>query len=493
MAALRKLAGQTALYGVSSIVGRLLNYLLVPLHTRVFSTQEFGAITELYAYVAFLLVLLTYGMETAFFRFGGAAVSETERKQIFSTSFISILCSTLLFWLLVFTQVQSIAEALNYAQNPDYIVYFAAIVGLDVLSTVPFARLRLLNKAFTFVMVNLGSIGLYIALNIFFLMYCPVAFEDESLPGHGWISSFYRSEFGIGYVFVANLISSGFKFALLTPWMKEIFFGFHRKLAARLYAYAWPLLLLSLAGIINEIFSRAYFVQLSPLAEEEARAELGIFGACYKVAMLLTIGIQAYRFAAEPYVFSLKSDESAKTQASVMKYFSIAASLLMLALLCFLDIAMLLVGEAMREGASVVPILLLAYFCFGVVFNLSFWYKLNDKTIYGALIAIVGAALTIGLNVWLIPLYSYVGSAWATLLAYASMMLLSYYLGQKHHPISYPLREISLYVGLAAALYGLHYFLSLPEPFHYASGAVVVVSYVSIVMLRESKKIKPSS
>lgn len=484
---LKKLAGQTAVYGVSSIAGRLLNYLLVPLHTRVFGAGEFGAITELYGMVAFLIVLLTYGMETAFFRFGGAAAPGAERSKVFSTAFISVLFTTSVFLLLTLTNVSGIADALHYEDNPDYILYFGIIVGLDVLTTIPFARLRLLNKPVAFVAVNLGSIGLYILLNVFFLMWCPAVLENEALPGHAWVAAFYNPDFGIGYVFVANLISSGFKFALLTPWMRDVFFGFHKNVARKLYPYALPLLFLGLAGIVNETFDRVFFIRLSPLPETDARAQLGIYGACYKVAMLLSIGIQAYRFAAEPFIFSLAKKESENTRAEVMKYYVIAASFITLTLLCFLDLAMLMVGEELREGQDVVPILLVAYFCFGAVFNLSFWYKLNDKTKYGALIAFAGAGVTVAGNALLIPHFSYYGCAWATLAAYFTMMVLSYYLGQKHNPIAYNMRDIAVYAGTAALLYGVHRLIGFESALKYLTGAAAVIAFAALVLSKERK------
>ncbi len=485
MSALRKLAGQTAVYGVSSIVGRLLNYLLFPLHTRIFDPEAYGAITELYAYVAFLLVTLTYGMETAFFRFAGAEPTAEGKRKVFSTAFISILITTAIFMLLVLSNVTSIANALDYGSNPNYITYFGIIVGLDVLTTVPFARLRLLNKPLAFVMVNLGSIGMYILLNLFFLVYCPYAMENVGAPGRSLIAAYYNPEFGIGYVFLANLISSAFKFALLSPWMRDVFYGFHKNVARKLYPYALPLLLLSLAGIINETFDRAYFTRLSPLPEQEARAEVGIYGACYKVAMLLSIGIQAYRFAAEPFVFSLAKGESDSTQALVMKYYVIVAGLITLVLLCFLDLAILMVGESMREGRDVIPILLLAYFCFGVTFNLSFWFKLNDKTRYGALIAVTGAIITIVLNILLIPHFSYYACAWATLTSYAAMMILSYFLGQRHNPIHYPMRDIFIYILLAAVLYILHRLLNLSNGWQFLSASLATILYLLVIFRKE--------
>lgn len=486
MGALRKLAGQTAIYGVSSIVGRLMNYLLFPMYTRVFLPNEYGAVTELYAYVAFLIVLLTYGMETAFFRFSSAESSEENRKRIFSTSFISILFTSGIFLFITIFWNTELAGFLGYGANPEYIRYFAIIVALDAMVTIPFARLRLKNKPIPFALINLGSILFNIALNSFFLLYCPYVLENPDAFGHSLIATYYDPTIGIGYIFIANLMSSALKFLLLTPWMIDITGRWHKAIFDRLLPYALPLLILGLAGIVNETFDRAFFTDLSHLPEAEAKAQLGIYGACYKVAMLLSIGIQAYRFAAEPFVFSLgKSEKSDLIQADIMKYYFIVATLITLTILCFLDIVILMVGADFREGRDVIPILLGAYIFFGALFNLSFWYKTNDKTRYGAFIAITGAVVTVVMNVILVPRIGYYGSAWATFGAYAVMMLLSYHLGQKYYPLPYKMKEIGSYILVATVLYLVHRLLPLEGIFKHLAGAAVVMIYLLFILRTE--------
>jgi len=450
MSSLRTLLGQTAIYGVSSIVGRMVNFfILTPFYTRIFEKGEYGVVTELYAFVAFLLVFLTYGMETAFFRFSSHQSDPVKRQSIFSTGFYSLLATSGLFIIAVYLFEKDITSALGYASRPELILLFAWIVAIDALVTLPFARLRLENKAIYFATVNLVSIAVNIGLNLFFYLYCPAAYAN----GNDFVVAFYDPAFGIGYVLVANLIGSLVKLLLLLPAFKGLRHGFDLNLYRRLLPYALPLLFLGLAGIVNETFDRAFFRKISGLPNDEATAQLGIYGACYKVAMLLSIGIQAYRFAAEPFIFSLKKgEERDKIQADIMKYYFVVALFISLALISFDQFALLLIGEEYRVGADVIPILLGAYVCFGAIFNLSFWYKLNDKTLYGALIATAGAIVTVALNLILVPEIGYYGSAWATLAAYLVMMFVSFGLMRRHHPVSYDLKEIASYLLLTGAL-----------------------------------------
>lgn len=490
MPALKKLAGQTAIYGVSSIIGRVMNFFLTPLYTRRFAQAEYGVVTELYALVAFLIVFLTYGMETAFFRFGSRARTEAERNKIFSTALLCLLASSTLFTAVISFKLQAVSEFLGYADHPEYILYFTWIIALDAVATIPLARLRLRDRPVPFASINLLSILTNIGLNLIFILYCPFAYEDPTAFGHNFILTFYNPAFGIGYIFLANLVSSAVKFLALTPWMSGIRYGFHSRIIKKLLPYALPLLLLGLAGIVNETFDRLLFKKLSGLPEDLAEAQLGIYGACYKVAMLLSIGIQAYRFAAEPFIFSLAEHKDRdKTQADIMKYYFIVAVFITLTLLCFLDMAVLLIGEAFRSGTAVIPILLAAYLCYGAIFNLSFWYKLNDKTLYGMGIAIAGAVVTIALNVVLVPYIGYFGSAWATLGAYLVMLLLSYFLGKKYHPVRYDLKSIFFYIFFGAGLYIVHLILPLEGPPKYIASAILVISFAAVVFRKEKKLI----
>lgn len=485
MAALRNLLGQTAIYGVSSIVGRVMNFfILTPFYTRIFDTAEYGAITELYAYVAFLLVLLTYGMETAFFRF--SSKEKSKAHLIFSTAAISVLITSCAFIGLIYLTNQNIADALGYSSKPEFIILFGWIVAIDTFVTIPFARLRLQNKAVRFASTNIASIVVNILLNLFFFMYCPVAVED----GSSWVSSFYSPEFGIGYVFVANVFASLTKFVLLLPTIAGIRAGFSPTVLKQLLPYGLPLLFLGLAGIVNETFDRVAFESLSGLPPGEAAAELGIYGACYKVAMLLSIGIQAYRFAAEPFIFSLsKGHEGERVQADAMKYYFISALLICMTLICFEDFSLMLIGEEFRSGAGVIPILLAAYLLYGTVFNLSFWYKLNDKTLYGAVIAFAGAVITIVLNVWLVPILSYYGSALATLAAYALMTVISFTLMRKFHPINYDLKSISVYIATAVIILSTFKFLALSGWLKYIAAFMGVGGFALFAFIKEKNLI----
>lgn len=490
MSGLRKLAGQTAIYGLSSIVGRLVNFWLFPIYTYVFLPEEYGVVTELYAYVAFLIVMLTYGMETAFFRFSSQEKDLAHRQKIFSTSLISVFVTAALFLILSQFWMAAISSWMGYESHPEYIRYFIWIIALDAVVTIPFARLRLLNKPIPFALINVGTILVNIGLNLFLILYCPAAYNNPDAFGHSFIQGWYDPSIGIGYIFIANLISSALKFLLLSPWMKDVFTGWHRIIFKKLFPYALPLLILGLAGIINETFDRAFYTRLSGLSEPLAKAQLGIYGACYKIAMLLSIGIQAYRFAAEPFVFSLKSGtESNKTQADIMKYYIIVASFLTLIILCFLDLIILMIGKEFREGRDVIPILLVSYIFFGALFNLSFWFKLNDKTKFGALIAITGAVVTIILNVILVPKIGYYGSAWATFAAYAAMLSLSLYLGQRLHPIPYNYRELLGYLVVAAGLYGAHRILNLPGNYTYFTASLASLMFLGYLFYREKNLI----
>jgi len=488
MASLRVLAGQTAIYGMSSIIGRVLTFLLTPLYTRVFSAGEYGVITELYAYVAFLIVFLTFGMETAFFRFGSQTQDESERRRYFSTAFIAVGTLSAVFLLLLHLFNQPVANALGYGDERIFILYFGWIIALDAIVTIPLARLRMLNKPIPFAGINIASVLAYIALNLFFILYCPYALENTGALGHNLIALHYNPDFGVGYIFLANVMSSGFRFALLLPYLIDLKAGFDAAIMRRLFKYAYPLLILGIAGICNETFDRAFFKDLSPLPNALAEIELGIYGACYKVAMLLSIGIQAYRFAAEPFLFAqtkgLQRDEG---QSRIMRYYFVAALFIALSIALFLDLALILIGPEFRAGAGVIPILLLAYVCFGAVFNLSFWYKLNDKTLYGAFIAIAGAVVTVGINIWLVPILSYYGSALATLAAYLVMLALSFGLGQKHYPIAYPLRTIGLYVATAIACFVLNREFPLYGLLKYVSSAFFLACFLFVIIWHEKR------
>jgi O-antigen/teichoic acid export membrane protein len=456
---LKKLAGQTAIYGLPTIVGRLLNYFFISLYTRVFTTSEYGVVTELYAYVSFLMIILTYGMETTFFRF---SKKENSSENVYNTSIISLLVSSLFFIALIWVFSPLISSALGYANHPEYIVWFAWILGLDALSAIPFARLRELNKARRFALLKTINIALQIGFNLFFLVLCPwLAKNHGGSLINNMFQLIYKPEVGVGYIFISNLLASAITLLLMLPELIDFKLQFDKQLWKKMLKYALPIMIWGMAGIVNETFDRILLKHLIPSADHPME-QLGIYGACYKVAILMTLFIQAFKFAAEPFFFSQANNNDArKIYADVMKYFVIICAFIFLGVMMYIDIIIKIIGKDFREGAAIIPILLFANLCLGVFFNLSIWYKITDKTQYGAYISVFGAIITLVLNFWLVPIMGYMGAAWATLVCYFSIMLISYLLGQKHYYIHYDLKKIGFFTGLAFLLYFVSIWLNI--------------------------------
>jgi O-antigen/teichoic acid export membrane protein len=452
---LKKLLGETALYGLSSIVGRLLNYLLVPLYTRQFTTGEYGVVSELYAYSGFVMVLFSYRMESAFFRFG---TPEADRQRAYTTAVWSLLATTVVFLLTIALYADALANWLNYPQNPEYMVWFGAILAMDALSELPFARLRLAQQPRRFVAIKLLNIGLNIGLNLFWLVFCPWAVNQ----GYYFFERLWSPEVGVGYVFLSNLLASAITLLVLTPELRRIDRQFDLELWKRMLRYAAPLMVVGFAGIVNEMLDRALLTRLLPGTLVQNRAQLGIYAANYKLAMLITLFTQAYRYAAEPFFFRhAEGADSLKLQANAARWFTAAAAGAMLGILLFLEVVKGFIGERFHSGLKVVPILLLANVFLGIFYNFSVWYRLKDRTGTGALISIGSALVTVVLNLWWVPLYGYVGAAWATLVCYAFMCYVTWYLGRELHPVPYPLHLMVVYVGGALLLAGLAFGASL--------------------------------
>ena len=455
---LKKLAGQTAVYGVSSILGRILGYLLVPLYTRMFLPGEYGTVTVFYAYASFLMVMLTYGMETAFFKFNE---NEDDKEKVFSTGMISLIFTSLIFLLFAIIFSRNIAAWIDYASHPEYIVWFAWILALDALSRIPFARLRAQNKAAKFVVISMINIMVNFGLNLFFILLCPYILRHSSWSDANWfVNLVYRADWGIEYIFISNVIACAVTIILLFPQFLEVKWRPDKKLLKAMLIYAFPLLFAGMAGIVNETFDRLLLRYLLP--PDVASWQVGIYGACYKISILMTIFIQAYRYAAEPFFFAQAKEKDAReVYARVMDYFIITVSFIFLATMVYLDdfILRYLIGSKYWEGKAVIPILMMANLFLGVYYNLAIWYKLTSKTIWGAWLAAVGAIVTLGLNFWWIPLdtdhlvHGYLGSAWATFICYALMMVLSYLVGQHYFPVKYNLVKFSGYLGFSVLLY----------------------------------------
>jgi O-antigen/teichoic acid export membrane protein len=448
---LRQLAGQTVIYGLSSIVARLLNYMLFPLYTYVFKPGVYGISTEFYAYVSFLIIVMTYGMETGFFRF---SENEKGNPKVYSTTLISLIVSSFIFSLLIYLFAPAIASVLHYENHQEYIIWFGIIIGVDAVASIPFAWLRQQNKALKFAAIKIFNILVFIALNLFFLLLCPyLVTKGITLPL--WL---FNPEIGIGYIFIANLIASILTLVALIPYMR-IEWKFDYVLWKKIILYSLPLLVAGLAGMVNETFDRAMLKRLLPDITT-AMDQLGIYGANYKVAVLMTLFIQTFRYAAEPFFFSQSKEKNAKElYAEVMKFFVIFGLFIFLGVMLYIDVVKFLISKEYWSGLKVVPILLAANLFLGIFYNLSIWFKLTNKTRFGAYLAIFGAVITIALNFWLIPIMGYMGSAWATLICYFAMMVVSYFIGNVYYKVNYPLTKIGLYFSVAAMLFAISYFV----------------------------------
>jgi O-antigen/teichoic acid export membrane protein len=439
---LRKLAGDTAIYGLSSIIGRLLNYLLVPFYTSILLPVEYGVITEFYAYIAFLNILYAYGMETAFLKFAAeGSLVEIGR----TTSSLLLFTSTLLSGVLVCLATPLI-NGLGYPGHEAYVYYIAAILWVDTLLLIPFARLRLLNQASRFAKLKCAQIGVNILLNVLFLYIFPQIAVGKLLPAWQPVVSYLHSLADrIAYVFLANVLAN----LSVLPWMKlsltDCPYHVDRKQVSRILRYSIPLLVVGLAGMTNEMLSRVLLKHLLPIdlyPGQSKEAILGVFGACYKLSIFMALGIQAFRYAAEPFFFSHAADrESPQLFSKVMQAYILIACWIWFAISANLDLLGLvfLRQPAYRTGIEIVPYLTLAYLWLGIYYNLSIWFKLVNKTYYGSIITVIGALVNVFLNLILVPQWGYMGSVWATLCSYVSMVAICYYQGQKHYPIPYPI------------------------------------------------------
>ena len=441
------LAKQTAIYGLSSIIGRFLNYLLVPIHTHRMAAESggYGIVTNLYAYTALLLVILTFGMETTFFRFSNK--ENVNPNKAFSTAGLSVGFVSMVFLILVSVFLKPIAGALDYALHPEFVEIMAIIVAFDAFQSILFARLRYENRPIKFMTLKLSFIVLSLLLNIFIFYVAPYL-QDHFPAMMGW----YHTSYQVGYIFIANLICTTLVFLGFIPEIKKLRTGIDRDLLKEMLKYTWPILLLGLAGILNQVADKIVFKKIVPGIEGEE--QLGIYGACVKIAMIMAMITQAFRYAYEPFVFGGKRDTADKeTQAKVMKYFIIFTLLAFLAVVMYMPLLQYLVGADYREGLRVVPIVMMAEIFMGIYFNLSFWYKLTDQTWWGAIFSAIGCAVLLAINFIFVPKYSYMACAWGGFAGYGVCMVLSYFVGQKKAPIPYNLKSAFIYFAIAIALY----------------------------------------
>ena len=479
---MRGLAKDTVIYGLSSIVGKFLNWLLVPLYTYVLQSQaDYGIVTNLYAWTALLLVILTYGMETGFFRFANR--EDKDPAQVYTTILTSIGVTSLLFALLCCLFAQPIATGLGYPDHKEFISLLAIVVSMDAFASIPFAYLRYKKLPIRFAALKLLFVILNILLNLFFLVLCP-KIQDWSV-----ISSWYDPDYGVGYVFVANIIATAIQTLCLMPAIVAEKYSFSWQLLKELLRYSLPLLVLGIAGIMNQTLDRILFPFL--YTADDAQTQLGIYGACFKVAMVMMMFTQAFRYAYEPYVFSKHKDkQSVEAYADAMKYYIIFSYLILLGMIFYLDILKFIVAESYWSGLKVVPVVLWTYIFQGIYFNLSFWYKLTDQTKWGAYFSLIGVAITFVLQVIFVPQWGYMASAASGTVCYFVIMLLSYFIGKKHLEIPYDLRSIGGYTLLTVLLLAVYYAVRYFVPVHAMSismavGTVLLIVYLVVLVKKD--------
>lgn len=454
---MRNLAKETAIYGVSSILGKFLNWLLVPLYTYVLTgSADYGVVANLYAWTALLLVVLTYGMETGFFRFANKHPEISAR--VYGNTIISVGFTSLIFAVLCVVFAQPIADLLGYSSNPEYIAMLGVVVAMDAFGSIPFAYLRYKSRPIKFAALKLLMIFTNIIFNIFFLVICPLLMEKAPQL----IDWFYDPGYGVGYVFIANVIQTVVVTIALLPDVLKAEFKFDFTLLKQILRYSLPLLVLGVAGIMNQTLDKIIFPFLIE-DPELAKSELGIYSACFKISMVMMMFTQAFRYAYEPFIFAQHKDKNSKeAYADAMKFFIIFSLLIFLGMVFYLDIFKYIIQHDYWAGLKVIPIVLFSYIFQGVFFNLSLWYKLTDKTMYGAWFSVIGAVITIAINVIFVPIFSYMASAWAAFACYLVMMLLSYFYGQKHMPINYNMKSIGVYTALAVGLFLISLLINTP-------------------------------
>jgi O-antigen/teichoic acid export membrane protein len=446
MKEVRKLAGQTLIYGLGTIIPRFLHYaVLTPFYTRIFTnTSDYGIVTELYAWMVLLLVVLTYGMETGFFRF---VQDKDQSEKVYSTALISLFVTSFLFVILSNIFIGTVASIMNYKNNHDYIRMFAGIVALDAFTAIPFARLRKENRPLLFSAIKLINVFVTLGLVLFLLKIAPGIYENSE----GWFRKIYNPDYKVGYIFVANLVSSGVTFLLLLPLILRTKFIFDFDLWKKMFIYSFPLLLAGLSGSINDAIDKILLRRI--IGEEEGLAIVGKYGAAYKIGVLMALFIQMFRFAAEPFFFErARHSEAKETYAFVMKYFIIIMLLIFVIINLYISGFQYIIAKNYRETLIVVPIISMGYLLYGIYINHSIWYKLNDLTRFGAYITLIGAVITIIINMSLIPVFGYMASAWAHVASYGTMIIFSFVFAEKHYKVHYDMLKLLPYFILAIGM-----------------------------------------
>jgi O-antigen/teichoic acid export membrane protein len=487
---IKKLAGQTLWYGVPKIVSRFLNYGLNLLGFQLFNAVETSDLTQVYAIIPFLNILFTYGLETSYFRFA----QTTDRNKLYNTLTFSIVVTTIFFTIVLLLLQDPLSRLLELRENPEYVTWMIGILFFDTLAVLPLAKLRLEERPRKYAFVNVASILMNIVLVIFFLFIARNKYQED--PNTIW-GIIYQPEVGVGYFFIANLVASALSLLLLYKEFGAFKWLFDKKLWREVMVYSYPLVIVGMGGMINEMLSRLVYRKVLHVDAITEKRELGIFGANYKLAVLITIFIQIFRLAAEPFFFSQSAkDDARRTYARVMKFFVIACCFMFLVVVLFLDFWKLLIASRFKEyaeGIHIVPILAMGSVFLGIYYNLSIWYKLTNKNMYGAYITIAGAIITILLNIWWIPEFRYTGAAWATFFCYAFMMVVSYMQGQKYYPIPYAWKKLVAYLVIVTLIYLLQLLITHFTPewtiMHFATGLALLAAFTLFVLRVEKREL----
>ena len=489
MSSIKKLASQTAWYGLSSIAARFISYLLTPYLTYKLSDIAYGENSIVYAFIPFLNVLVTHGMETAYFRFG----TKENEEEIFNTSSLSMFFVTALVLVGLFTWQVPLANLLQINLHAEYISLLAWIVALDAITTIPFSRLRLQGRPKKFALIKVGGILINILATYLLISSLPQYVQTNPTS---FLASLYQPNWEVGYILIAGIVQNVFVLLLLQKEIRSIRFKFNFKLWWSMMVYALPLILVGFGGMINETLDRIMLGWWAPGGSPEAnKALVGIYSACYKLAILITISIQAFRMGAEPFFFKqAESDQAQKTYARVMKFFVITLCVMFLGVVLYIDIWKLFIqNPAMYVGLRVVPILLIANIFLGVYYNLSIWYKLSNKTMAGAWITLLGALITVLINYIAIPHFGYMASAWATFFCYGTMMVVSYQWGQRVYPVPYATKKLIAYFVIALIVYGINTLLHLVsnnQPFNYLFATILLFAFIFFVLRVERKELQ---
>lgn len=488
MSVLKKLAGETVIYGVPSIIGRFLNWWLTPLYAWIFLPDEFGILSNVLAYVAFLQVVLTYGMETSYFRFAGRS---EHPEKVFSTTMISLGVTSLLFIVVVFGFSQNISGWIGYEGHRNYIIWMGITVALDALSAIPFAKLRLESRPVRFAVLKTVNIALSIALNLFWILLCPKILRSNP---HSIIRFIYNPHIGIGYAFLSYLVASGVTLFLFLPDLSLKRSNFDRHLLLKMLKYGWPILVIGVAGMVNLNIDKILLPKLL-VNSVNPIFELGVYSASGKLAILMALFIQAFRFSFEPFLFShYKNEDSKKVYAVIMKYFVILGLIIFLGVMFYMDVLKFFIGSVQsgyHEGIKVVPWLLMGNLFLGIFYTQSLWYKLTDQTYFGARFAIVGAVITIALNFLLIPRFGYMACGYAFFTASLVMTVISYFVGQKYFPVKYDLKEIGTYLIVALILYEVSRFIVLNDKIlKVGFNTFLFIVFFMVIWLKEKADLK---